>query len=328
MVREGNDKSLRGMPPPPDDSWWEAVLTDVENRFASKVPREVDEQQQSTAQENTAPKQTDVDWQLADTLYQQDQIIRLTVRGWNRGGLLVSGQGIQGFVPLSHIVSEKIKDYCDEEEAGRVLEEFVGMELPLKIIECDQERGRIVLSARAAQANPGVRLKLLDKLKVGQIVTGCVTTVTDFGVFIELGGVEGLIHISELSWGRVRHPSDLLKTGERVDAFVLNIDRQRSRVALSLKRLHRNPWENVEERYSPGQVIDAVITSVVPYGAFARLEDGLDGLIHVSEYGELSNGHNGNGSSLIEGQKVKVSILHIDAERQRLGLSLNIDQGE
>jgi small subunit ribosomal protein S1 len=124
---------------------------------------------------------------------------------------------------------------------------------------------------------------LLDTLKPGDHIFGSVTNLTDFGVFVDLGGLEGLIHVSELSWGRVRHPTDMLKIGERIEVHVINIDRERLRVALSLKRLYQNPWETAELRYHPGQLVEAVITSILPFGAFARLEEGLDGLIHISE---------------------------------------------
>jgi small subunit ribosomal protein S1 len=152
-----------------------------------------------------------------------------------------------------------------------------------------------------------------------------VTNITEFGVFVDLGGVEGLIHVSELSWGRVRHPTEVTKVGESVQAFVIQVDQNRSRIALSLKRLIANPWETAEERYHPGDVVSAVITSIVPFGAFARLEEGLDGLIHSSEYaGDASP--DGSDEGLYEGQVVQVKILNVNAARQRLGLSLNLDK--
>jgi small subunit ribosomal protein S1 len=150
-----------------------------------------------------------------------------------------------------------------------------------------------------------------------------VTNITEFGVFVDLGGVEGLIHVSEISWGRVRHPVDIVKVGETVQAFVIQVDPDRSRIALSMKRLIPNPWENAEERYHPGQVVSAVITSIVPFGAFARLEEGLDGLIHSSEIaGEDSE--NDTADELYEGQIVQARILNVNAAHQRLGLSLNL----
>jgi small subunit ribosomal protein S1 len=192
----------------------------------------------------------------------------------------------------------------------------------LKVIECVPEDGRIVFSERAAQAEAGRRRELFDTLVVGQQVTGEVTNITDFGVFIDLGGVEGLIHISELSWGRVAHPSQIVSLGQSLKVQVLDVSPERCRVALSLKRLFENPWESAGEVYRIGQVVPATITSIVSYGAFARLEEGLEGLIHSSEM-PLED-EQVVKDLLIEGQEVQVRVLHIDAEHQRLGLSLKI----
>jgi small subunit ribosomal protein S1 len=155
-----------------------------------------------------------------------------------------------------------------------------------------------------------------------------VTNITEFGVFVDLGGVEGLVHVSEISWGRVHHPADVLELGQQVSVYVINVEPERARVALSLKRLYPNPWETAEERYTPGDAVEATVTSIVPFGAFARLEEGLDGLIHISEFGSTSNGPYGAANPLREGQRVLVRILHVDAARQRLGLSLKVDEAE
>jgi small subunit ribosomal protein S1 len=164
-------------------------------------------------------------------------------------------------------------------------------------------------------------------LTTGECIPGTVTNVTDFGVFVDLGGVEGLIHVSEISWGRVRHPGDVVRLGQPVQVYVINVDQDRARVALSLKRLYPNPWETAEERYHPGQIIDAIITSIVPFGAFARLEEGLDGLIHISEVC-LDGNPALPGDCLEEGQLVRVRVLHVDGPRQRLGLSLRLEDEE
>ena len=154
----------------------------------------------------------------------------------------------------------------------------------------------------------------------GQCVSGTVTNITDFGVFVDLGGVEGLVHVSEISWGRVRHPRDVVELGETVQVYVIHVDRDKARVALSLKRLCANPWETAEQRYQPGQMMEAVVTSIVPFGAFARLEEGLDGLIHISEICPEENLPNPT-DVLHEGQLVHVRVLHVDGAKQRLGLS-------
>ncbi|MGW8250214.1 MAG: 30S ribosomal protein S1, partial [Anaerolineales bacterium] len=239
----------------------------------------------------------------------------------NRGGLLVSTDRLQGFVPVSHLV-DLTKDNLGEVDDWA--EAYIGQSLKLKIIECDRERGRVVLSERAALAESGSRNQLLQHLQAGNCITGTVTNITDFGVFVDLGGVEGLIHVSEISWGRVRHPSDVVRYGETLKVYVIQVDQDRSRVALSLKRLSPNPWVTAEDRYYPGLVTEAVITSIVPFGAFARLEEGLDGLIHISEISH-DNEHAPLDELFFEGQKVQVRVLHVDAINQRLGLSTNIE---
>jgi small subunit ribosomal protein S1 len=334
-----NQKSERG-PALLDESWWAAVLAEEEERAIANGrnasspqmeggvvkpgPKQSTRQNLKPAAANGGQKSASVNWTRAQDVYEEDETLCLEVVGHNRGGLLVDGDGLQGFVPLSHLVDLTI-DKQDPENAeldlSPILASYVGRTLTLKVIECDPNRGRIVLSERAALAEPGRRNVLLDTLKHGDCVRGTVTNVTDFGVFVDLGGVEGLIHVSELSWGRVRHPSDAATVGQFVEAYVIQVEKERSRVALSLKRLRPNPWDTAEVRYQPGQVIEAVITSIVPYGAFARLEEGLDGLIHISEMslgGEKVNPH----EVVQEGEHVLVRVLQVDAPRQRLGLSL------
>jgi small subunit ribosomal protein S1 len=326
MVKRHNhnnqwDKS--GGPPPIDESWWEAVLTEEGDEYTqAKTPEMAPEIPPPLPPE---PAQTDesLDWQHALKLYKEDQSINLRVTGYNKGGLLVNGEGLQGFVPISHLVD--IPFDILEEEQEPLLVAYLDRQLKLKVIECDQKRGRVVFSERAALADSGMRNALFGQLKPGECTEGTVTNVTDFGAFIDLGGVEGLVHVSEISWGRVRHPADVVQVGDRVQVYVIHVDPARSRVALSLKRLCQNPWETAEERYYPGQVTEAVITSIVSYGAFASLEEGLDGLIHVTEISQVI-GNRDPRLALSEGQRVKVKILHVDATKQRLGLSLNVDE--
>ncbi len=229
-------------------------------------------------------KTSEIDWQMVRDIFEKDQVITLEITGFNRGGLLVGGSGLHGFVPVSHLL--EINCLTNENEKETILSSYVGRTVAFKVIECDPERGRVVFSERAALAESGKRNLLFSEIFPGKRVCGIVTNITEFGVFVDLGGVEGLIHVSELSWGRVRHPTEVAKVGEMVQAYVIQVDQDRSRIALSLKRLIPNPWETAEERYQPGQVVSAVITSIVPFGAFARLEEGLDGLIHSSEITE------------------------------------------
>lgn len=319
MVTEAQRIATQDEPPPLDEGWWQAVLNE-DSAASKRNPRT--EKTKSSAPPMRSTAEEIVDWEYAKILYHEDQVIELQVTGLNKGGLLVSGDHLQGFVPVSHIID--IPTNLTPEEQEQCLAAYIGHILRLKVIECDPQRGRVVFSERAAQANSGQRNLLFSKLKAGECVQGTVTNITDFGVFVDLGGVEGLIHVSELSWGRVRHPSDVVKMGEKVYVHVIQVDPQRSRIALSLKRLCQNPWETAEERYHPGQITEAVITSIVPFGAFARLEEGLDGLIHITEFGARTDDQNPI-QSLREGDRVKVRILHVDTSKQRLGLSLQIN---
>ncbi len=319
MVNNTYSEGLQGDPQPLDESWWAAVLAE-EEKFSA-----IEEAVPQSETSSTLLRQSGVDWEKAREIYSSDETVTLEVIDFNRGGLLVEGDELQGFVPISHLVNID----CDlgeqsEEERERLLSAYLASIIKLKVIECDPARGRVVLSERAALFEPGRRMQLLNDLKPAERISGTVTNVTDFGVFVDLGGLEGLIHVSELSWGRVRHPAEVVDVGDSIQVHVISIDRDRQRVALSLKRLHPNPWETAEIRYHSGQEVEAVITSVMPFGAFARLEEGLDGLIHVSEMsfgGEMVK----PGQIVEEGQRVQVRVLHVDAQKQRLGLSLIID---
>ena len=318
MVNKTYSEGLQGGPQPLDESWWAAVLAEEEKTGETGGVT-------SPSETGRGPRQAKVNWEQARKIYDSDETVTLEVIDYNRGGLLVESDELQGFVPISHLVNID----CDpgnqaEEERGQLLSAYLTSVLKLKVIECDPARGRVVLSERAALFEPGRRMQLLENLQPTERISGTVTNVTDFGVFVDLGGLEGLIHVSELSWGRVRHPAEVVKVGEDVQVHVISIDQDRQRVALSLKRMHPNPWETAEDRYHSGQEVEAVITSVMPFGAFARLEEGLDGLIHVSEMSF--------GDELVkprevveEGQRVQVRVLHVDANKQRVGLSLITD---
>jgi small subunit ribosomal protein S1 len=308
--------------PAMDEGWWDSILAE-EGRFAAPLPppKLVKEDEKEKEKEKEKPK-PNVDWESALQLYRADQIVTLKVVGYNRGGLLVEGEGLAGFVPCSHLV-----DLPAQPEANRrddCLAAYDGRALRLKIIECVPEESRMVFSERAARAEPGKRTVLFGSLQTGQTVEGDVTNVTDFGVFVDLGGVEGLIHISELSWGRVMHPRQILDIGQRVNVLVLGVLPERCRVALSLKRLHPNPWEKAEQRYPVNSVVPAQVTALVPYGAFARLEEGLEGLIHVSEIPLPPS--SAVKDILAPGQEIAVRVIQVDAPRQRLGLSMKVNQ--
>ncbi|HEX9596936.1 MAG TPA: S1 RNA-binding domain-containing protein, partial [Anaerolineales bacterium] len=225
-------------------------------------------------------------------------------------------QEFQGFVPRSHLAAAVNGQKITE----RLLEGYLGREIELKVIECDPERGRIVLSERAAQTAPGSRQTLLQTLQINQELDGVVTNVTPFGLFIDLGGVEGLVHISELSWGRVGHPREIANPGDKVKVVVLHLEMDRGRVSLSIKRGLPNPWDTAHENYPVSVEVEAEITEVVHFGAFAKLEEGLEGLIHISQMGL----HERLDPRLVlePGMKVQVSVLQVEPERQRLSLQL------
>jgi small subunit ribosomal protein S1 len=318
---QGYRKEVTTEPPAVDESWWESVLAEERFKGDSLLDQHPSSEEGSSTADGlrlSTENKEYIDWVFAQSLFQDDQVVQLSVSGCNRGGLLVNGENLQGFVPISHLVDFASDTPFQEQE--NLLNNYVNRLLRLKVIECDPQRGRVVFSERAALADSGVRNTLFTRLKVGECVNGEVTNVTEFGAFIDLGGVEGLVHVSEISWGRVRHPSDVVKVGDLVRAYVLNIDPSRGRIALSLKRLCPNPWETAHERYFPGQITGATITSIVPYGAFARLEEGLDGLIHITEINPAEDKQ--PFQNLAEGQQVQVRVLHVDAVKQRLGLSL------
>jgi small subunit ribosomal protein S1 len=308
---EGQNKiSSNPMPMPAiDDGWWASVLAEESRNQIPTAPVHTASKPEIQHEAAVSTK-TAADWTQVKDLYMRDQIVALEVTGHNRGGLLV---------PFSHLIELAGSTDADREQA---LTGYKGRTLNVKVIECVPEDGRIVFSERAAQSEPGKRAELFLSMRQGQHVKGHVTNITDFGVFIDLGGVEGLIHISELSWGRVTHPSQIVKLGEELEVQVLDLAPERCRVALSLKRMHSNPWENAKTDFPVGDVLPATVTSVVSFGAFARLDTGVEGLIHASE---IPLGANQLVKDfLTEGQRIDVRILHVDADHQRMGLSIRI----
>lgn len=318
----GQKRKKENLLPELDEGWWESVLEEESraSSFVSNHPGEGRLPLGGESERNSTEKKVTANWTQVKDLYMRDQIIDLTVIGHNRGGLLVEGNGLSGFVPFSHLV--ELAGKAEATERDHELGEYLGRSLRLKVIECVPEDGRVVFSERAAQAVPGKRAELFHALQPGQRIQGVVTNITDFGVFIDLGGVEGLIHISELSWGRVTHPSQIVAMGSTMGVLVLDLAPERCRVALSLKRLQPNPWQSAAQEFPEGSIKKAEITSVLSYGAFARLESGVEGLIHVSEIPQA------HGKPLREvlsnRQEVMVRIIHLDAVHQRLGLSMNI----
>lgn len=309
---------------PLDDGYWEALLQEGETAdqpTTEEAWHEIDFQLGGRDKPQEEPEKSEEElgqaWHAVYESFENGDVLDLKVTDYNRGGLLVNLNGLSGFVPASQLVDTSIRlEFKDRMEQ---LASQVGKELSLKIIELDRDRDRLILSERAVIEEERAE-KLLNELCEGDVCRGRVANLCDFGAFVDLGGIEGLIHISELSWGRIDHPSDVLKSGDEVDVYVLNVDRQRQRIGLSLKRLQPNPWDTVEDRYKVGQLVEGMVTNVVNFGVFVRVEEGLEGLIHISELAEGNFLHPRN--VVKEGDKVTVRILNIDGERHRLGLSL------
>lgn len=323
-VQKNDRKRYQSEMPVTDEGWWESVLTE-EQRYVPPRPQPMATKTKTVPQEKTEDVHVDeavrADWDSVKELYSNDRIIEVKVTGHNRGGLLVESDGLSGFVPFSHLIELAGREHDSDRDAS--LEMYLGKALNVKVIECVPEDGRVVFSERAALSEPGKRSELFQSLETGSQVKGKVTNITDFGVFVDLGGVEGLIHISELSWGRVTHPNQTASLGEEIDVQVLEISAERCRVALSMKRLIPNPWKNANTEFPEGKIVPAVVTSVLSYGAFARLGTGVEGLVHATEM-PLEPGQSPR-DVLVEGQDVQVRVLHVDADRQRLGFSMKLD---
>jgi small subunit ribosomal protein S1 len=296
-----------------DDGWWESILAEEEIRSNKKKFK---------SNIGLYRSGFDLNWENAIENFERDQIIIMDVININKGGLLVVHKNFHGFIPCSHLID--LSPNMNKEERDKSLSAYLGKKVRVKIIECLPCEGKLVFSERAAQTESGRRTELMKNLQVGQSICGVVTNITDFGVFVDLGGVEGLIHISELSWGRVDHPSKILVLGQKVNVLILEIQLDRCRVALSIKRLTPNPWIGIDGTYHENQIIPVEITSLASYGAFARVDDCIEGLIHYSEIPLLENR---NIKDVIKpGDKIMVKVIKVDISRQRLGLSLNFEK--
>jgi small subunit ribosomal protein S1 len=234
-----------------------------------------------------------------------------------KGGLILD-LGVRGFLPASLVDIRRVQD----------LDEFMGKELRCKVIELNRSRNNVVLSRRAVleDERKEMRQAILDRLNPGDVVDGQISNIVDFGAFVDLDGMDGLIHISELSWSHVNHPSEVLEIGQNVKVKVLDIDRERQRISLGLKQTQSDPWQQVVESYSEGDVVEGRVTKVVTFGAFVEILPGVEGLVHISE---LAQHHVENPREVVsQGQAVNVLILEIDAERRRLSLSLKrVEEG-
>jgi small subunit ribosomal protein S1 len=263
------------------------------------------------------------EWRSLEKLFETGEIFEGTVTGYNKGGLIVQLGKVRGFVPTSQLVPPSRGDKERALTREKLRAEMVGKKLMLKIIELDRQRNRLILSERAANRiwRREQKEQLLATLKEGDICRGRVSSLCDFGAFVDLGGADGLIHLSEISWGRVSHSREVLQAGDEVDVYVMNVNREKRRIGLSLKRLQPDPWSQVEEKYSEGQLVEGTITKLTEFGAFARLKgDDIEGLVHISE---LSNDRVAHPKEVVkEGDTLTLRIIRLDPRRRRMGLSL------
>ena len=265
------------------------------------------------------------DWERAEELMESQDIFDGTVAACNRGGVIVKLGQVRGFVPASQLSSTSQSQSIEEEESGSDdrWSNLMGNPLKLKVIDIDRNRNRLILSERLAMREWRRQQKeqLLESLKEGDVYDGVISSIADFGAFVDLGGADGLIHLSELSWNRVSHPSEVVAVGEKVKVQILSVDLERRRIGLSLRRLQPQPWDLVDDLYEVGQIVTGRITKLVNFGAFARLDDsGVEGLIHISE---LSNQRVNHPKEVVaEGEEHQLRIIRIDTDKQRMGLSL------
>lgn len=273
-------------------------------------------------------------WRSLEKAMESGEVIEGSIAGFNRGGSIVEVEGVQGFVPMSQLVSvprERFRLYQEEGsslsqeeqqsiQAAQAAE--LGRNIQMKVLEVNRSRNRAIFSERQAvqESRDALKAKLIAELSEGEVRMGRVTGISSFGAFVDIGGADGLIHISELSWSMVNSPEEVVSVGQEVDVYVLRVDAENMKIALSLRRLQPEPWETIQDRHNIGDVVDATVTKLTNFGAFARVEDSIEGLIHISELSARMISH--PREVVREGDDVRVKILRIEPERRRLGLSL------
>ncbi len=266
------------------------------------------------------------DWKRAEDLLATEGICEGVVTDANKGGLIVPFGNLRGFVPASHVVD--LPRGMNEDDRKTYMTSLIGQTVVMKVIEVNRKRRRLVFSQRDAQRGHRDARKevLLADLKEGDVVRGVVSGLRDFGAFVDLGGADGLIHISELAWHRVKHPREVLNVGDEVEVYILRLDTEGKRIGLSLKRLQKNPWAVVEETYHVGQLVEGTVSRVAQFGAFVSLDLGIEALLHASQMADPAP----EDPTLLvhEGQRLLMRVISIEADRQRLGLSLKEVTGE
>jgi small subunit ribosomal protein S1 len=265
--------------------------------------------------------QEQMSWDAVEKMLEEDETIETTISGYNKGGLIVPVLGLRGFVPASQIGAMRrsiaVGD-TPEQRFGKMVSEPISV----RIIEVDRERRRLILSERAAssESRQSIKERVIEELEEGEVRTGRVTSLADFGAFVNISGADGLVHLSELSWEHISHPSEILEVGQEVKVKIISIDTEKKRIGLSIRQLSEDPWRSRLEKYQVGQLVEGVITRLTKFGAFARLEGEIEGLIHISEISEDRIEH--PREMLHEGDVVTLRVIRIDPDQRRIGLSL------
>lgn len=265
--------------------------------------------------------QEQISWENVEKLVESDTVIDSKVIGFNKGGLIVAVEGLRGFVPSSQISALRRSQSTGETPEQR-WQKMIGQPISVRVIEVDRERRRLILSERAAstESRQSIKERVIDELEEGKVYTGRVTSLANFGAFININGADGLVHLSELSWDHIDHPREVLEVGQEVKVKVINVDKDKKRIGLSVRALQNDPWRSRVEKYSVGQLVEGVITRLTKFGAFARLEGDIEGLIHISEIAEHRIEH--PKEVLKEGEVKSLRVIRIDPDQHRIGLSL------
>lgn len=263
----------------------------------------------------------EVSWEQVEALCESKEVYHGKIIAYNKGGLLVSIGNLRGFIPASQISLSRRSSLSGESPEQR-WGKMIGEDIDVCVIEVDRNRRRLILSERAAstETRESIKERVINDLEVGQVRKGRVTSLADFGAFVNINGADGLVHLSEISWDRIQHPNEVLKVGQEVDVKIISIDREKRRIGLSIRQLQPDPWMKTVDTYKVGQLVEATITRLTKFGAFARLEENLEGLIHISEISEKHIEH--PKEVLHEGDVVTLRIIKIDPENHRIGLSL------
>jgi small subunit ribosomal protein S1 len=271
--------------------------------------------------------QEQISWENVEKMLEDDRVYDSKIVGFNKGGLIVMVGGLRGFLPSSQISAMRRSQASGDTPEQR-WQKMVGEPITVRIIEVDRERRRLILSERAisTESRQSIKERVIDELEVGKVYTGRVTSLSDFGAFVNVNGADGLVHLSELSWERVQHPREILEVGQEVKVKVINIDREKKRIGLSMRALADDPWTSRVSKFSVGQLVEGVITRLTKFGAFARLEGDIEGLIHISEMADHRIDH--PKEVLKEGDVCTLRIVRIDTDQHRIGLSLRkVDSG-